>query len=843
MSYTLLVQSDKPLGYWKLNSSTEDLSLLNNSASVSSSIQYSGLPLVANSACASIIESTSGSINIANTYDAFHRGFEHVNFSIEFWISFNSSVLDGSGYYKNISSSTQYFTNNKLKIIQLMNGSTEIGVIYYDYNRNTFRFKINDTDNSNVEAISVVRNLNTSFHIMASYKNKALSITVNGDEGSSGAVNDTSLFPKVGTSNYYFSINSNSFNSSAGMSYVINDLAFYDYSLNLEKIRKRVMWAYHNDKPNFLTAKIGSSLFEFEELDSHIALHYEHSGISYEQYKDIFNLKIEDTQGLKNKISNNFEIDTSYNPNASVVYSSDGIYLLNNASLKLNSYGRLFTDLQFTTFTAQIKFSGSSDYIFSIDQKDPNAILYAKLDTNGFYFYTYDVSAASTSLLSTASSSLISGSSYNFGICINSETFTMYGNSVSSSGTLNNFILNPDNTLIIGNMTASVNASNSSKIKNFGMSNLNITDFSTIDFTKNQMYMARLTSDLSISQIGYWVYSVPLSSFANSITGSKVTWDGMDNAFVETSMNRGFSWNTLYKGTSIPELVYNDVNRDVMIRVTVPYDYMIENVNQSFNNFQISLYNNLTFLSNDKNYELVGLSDSSSLQSFNIQRNDQPMGYRKDNFGLKFDKANASTTYVPGYAEIYGLTSALNNYGIDFWFKANSISTASSYILHLDYVQTSNDSYIDVYTDAYAASGVISTPEYYLYLNQSNNKLIYSPSAAKLYVNGQSVASNSASIKIGEYYHLMIDYGSASGYESHSVMTLNGLYETASSHSAFAYGNINIWNASVTQSDANLRYQSFIGNNSSVIIDSSSTVWQKNWNNDSITTATFFKIG
>jgi hypothetical protein len=318
----------------------------------------------------------------------------------------------------------------------------------------------------------------------------------------------------------------------------------------------------------------------------------------------------------------------------------------------------------------------------------------------------------------------------------------------------------------------------------------------------------------------------------------------MDNVKVELSKDNGFTWYSITRGSPVTNLAASSINNDYLIKVTVPFDYKIERMNQSFNNLQISMYNNLTFFTNDKNYEFYTQVDSSSSQPISIQRRTQAINYRKDNFGIKFNPESSSSTYVPGYAYIKNLTSAINTYGIDFWLKPNSFTSSSNYIVHVDYITLSNDIYQNLYSDSYSASSTSASTEYYLYVDSSNKKLIYSPSAtAKLYINGNYVTSNSTSVNLGDYYHLFLDFGTASGYDLNSTTTINGLYNTASGHSHFVYGNINMWNRSITSNDAYLRYLSYVGNNSSSVSDSSSVVWQLNKYSSASVSASGIKIG
>jgi hypothetical protein len=223
----------------------------------------------------------------------------------------------------------------------------------------------------------------------------------------------------------------------------------------------------------------------------------------------------------------------------------------------------------------------------------------------------------------------------------------------------------------------------------------------------------------------------------------------------------------------------------------------------------------MNFNSNDSNYFMTALGDSASSSIYNIKRFPQSILLRQDKPGIFFDSVNG---YVNGYAKITATSSVTNTYGMDFWFKPESFPSASNYLIH-----------------------VSASTDYYVYISGSTNKIIYSPSTSYLYINGSSVTSNSYTASPGEYYHIFYNLG-ASVNNSSSII-LNGRAGASGTHSNGSYAHLNIWNDPITLSTPSSRYSNFVSNNTSSVQDSSSVVWQSNWNSSSIITVAARRIG
>lgn len=813
MTYTALVRGSSPLGYWKLNGSGS--AVVGTAATVSNASAYwTTPPLVANSGSSLKIVPGGASVSIYDTsFKSFYKKFENSVFSIEFWFSFNGT-FDGSGYMKNLTPDTRYYTDYKLKIVRIMNGSTEIGSVLYDYNRNTFRFIING--NGNTEAYIPVRNLNTHFYIVATYSSGLLKIMVNGEIGAQGYVSDTSLFPARTSGSVTYRIDGTSINASTTMNYVIGDLAMYGYELSQSSQKGRVLYALSADKPASLTNYLQTSYFDFSEKNYHMIYKESLVGDQFAENNLYENNAVFDrNDGIKYiKITDLGPSDDA--PSSSTVISSSGVtFSASNSALVFREYGKIFDTDSFRTITCMFTpLNASGGYLFSI----PNCInktndLFAYASSSGVDIGYYDSTASIKLTISTIPTTLSASSEYEFGICIDkNDNAVAY---VGDSGTtllIENFDISAFNSIVIGNLVE-YPLTNNLRIRNFGMNKDAVSNFASYNFEQNKMLMARLISDYSVSQMATIIRSIPTGNYDDDVMGSRVSWDGMDNCLVETSAD-GYDWQVVKRGESIRNLMYGDTNQNVLIRVSVPYEYTTEALNQSFTNLDISLYKTMNFVSDDGDYYMTVMSDTPIITYpiCTIKRLPAPILMRQEKPGLYFDKFDT----VVGYACAYPTSSAFNISAVDFWFKPNSFPSASNFLIH-----------------------VSSSSNYYVYISGSTQKVIYSPSAAKLYINGSSVSSNSYTASAGELYHMFFDL-SGSAPSSASVF-LNSYSTTSATHSHGSYAHLNIWTNTLENGTASARYANFVSNNSTMIEDSTTLYWQPNWNSSSIVSSSAYK--
>ena len=826
MSYKNLVISDQPVGYTgDLNDVYASNGLIQSASSgTRSSIKNNIIVDNSSSATPLFTKTNNFSYQLYGDPKCFYKGTENSNFTIEFWFSFNGT-LNGTGYLENIDPSTRYYVNNELKIVDIKNGSTDVGAVLYDYKRNTFRFRIYGTGNT--DAIYPVRNLDTNFYICAIYTKGSLTLSVNGHEGGSGAVVDNFAFqPLTGAvEKINFNVNSNSIND-PNKSFIVSNLGLYNYILPKDRQRLRTVYAYNAEKPSHITAAYNTSFFELTEKDYNTIYQKFIIGDSFKSnyiYENNTNFSTE--LGIAYKRINSINLGSL--SSGSISTSSAGLQVSASAYAQMIDFGLLFSGEQYKTITAQISnVTASMSTIFSMnDVIDTTKNLYATVNASGFYIQEYDPDSASSTSIISIPSTLNSASTYNVAFCMYGEDVHLYANNIAASATVPQLLIPQSLSLAIGNMPELPYA-NSLYIKNFGIDNDAFiaselgTSASTYDFSENRMYMARFTDDLSISQAATYISQIELSDHDTDIVGSKISWDGMDNCLVQYSLYSDAAsgylpWTTINNNEQLP-IPYNTLTDDAMLRILVPYEYEIEQYNQSFNSIKVSLYKDLSILSNDGNYAIDSIVDTASSHSYVIGSFSHPIQQRQRKFGLSFDKTSGQ---VEGGIEINKRRPEINPIAIDFWFRPESYPSASNFIIDTRGVESgvsfyayTNASGVLFYENAIVSAsidgGSASTTVFDSSIDggealSTYTRFIdggpatgfsYSGSTTYVYgyVNGQYAPSGTVTLTTTDPHHLFFDFGGA--YIGDSIY-LNASKINKGWHSHGSYGFINIWNS------------------------------------------------
>lgn len=297
MSYKQVVLRDNPISYWPFDGSSsirtyatllqeyEDYQgYLDNEANygvdkgslVIEDVSNSGnhgaftlgepifdgiLPVVTN---ASYEENTAGCkiidtseikiTNIADSYDMFYHGTEELEFSIEFWISFDTPPK----------------SENDILTIQGTDGV--IGKIYADNDKIFFTvFGVNKNTADSVQYIvsKQITSWESQLHVYATYSKRSINIYVNSSNGTSQKL----------SSNFIFSIEFADrdkikyFIGPAAVDnhYVINHFAFYDYILPQGVIQYHIIWGTNDAQPESFSRETTSSYFDIVDNESMFA--------------------------------------------------------------------------------------------------------------------------------------------------------------------------------------------------------------------------------------------------------------------------------------------------------------------------------------------------------------------------------------------------------------------------------------------------------------------------------------------------------------------------------------------------------------------------------------------
>jgi len=794
MSYRYRVISDNPLGYWDLSninsSSNYDITTASNHAFVSSNVIFSTPPLILNSGSVARITSPTASIRINNTYDAFNANSVNSTYSLEFWFHFNG-LFNGNGYELN-NTASGYFNNNQLDILKAINTSTgsTISKIYYDYNSNTLRYGYPGTGNS--EAYYYLKNLDTPLHIVATYNGGAISLKVNNDQGYSAILYNNALINSASRLNmvqYVIDGSSINTNYSGSTSFLISNLAIYNYELSSNTIKNHLVWAgYQNDPEYFSNNNQNVDYFNLI-YDSNNFLYYrKYDKFDLKNYKEEYKTAI-DENGIGIKYLSPLQF-ISNSGGTLTVNSSSGMNWSSSADyLYFPDFGQ-YVQNSFSIFVqTSSSVTASNQYLFSINSVDGSNILFLQknpLPASGYYLYYYNSSNAQYTLFASIvnPTSVLAGKE-NVGISYDGYNIYLYASTSSVVKSVNPFNINSNSTLILGKSNSASNMPNNTTF----YSNLSIFDYEAKNyatassaFNSNKMLFGPLTSSLTLNQYAYVIYEYPVATINKKIGGSYINWTSPDNITAKISYDDGDSW----INASWNSYLKNHDNTVFQENVLVKFEF-----NQKYNdfyplrlnNFEFGIYDNDSFVSDFKNYQLFFNSASSySTQSYRNVNN--KIVFRPENFGVTF-KTNSSEI-VPGYATAY--SASTDAYGLDFWLRIDDLQT--------------NRSSSPVY--------LLNTSSYSLYYTASNPVLQWaSAGPIFIYINGASVSRGSYSLLQNEYYHVAI---SSISPVSGNININGGVANSGSYNANATYGYLSLWNTQPTPTDIQNRYTLFTSN-------------------------------
>ena len=826
MAYKQAVIRDNPVGYWELDQvlytySVFDSMYADYTSANSAYINYSQIssftdlaasynatasginlvnPIVSGSIYASQI--LNGSlITVNNKYKAFAQDSIDRTFSFEFWLSFNNNMNGQNGIHD--WNTNNYQTNSGLNdgsltninLFYIKNSSTVIGVVFYEKSTNTIRYRLYGAGSSYSEAFIVLNELDTQYHIYASYSRTGMNIIVNNIPGTPSSVVDTSLFASdLTTVTYTFDGSS----LLSGESFLVSDLAFYDYLLDDTQIKNHMTWAFNDDKPIRSTLLSQGDMFLLEDSQSRYAYRDIFMGKGFDKSQDIYNLAIHDTGLVPKQLQDGsyYSFDAtplSYNSGTGVSWTGgkNGIDFID--------FGSIITIPG--TITLLINASTSSEYVLSIGGVDGASTLFVEKTSTAYLLKYNDASnGSSVSTLATVTTTPTSSDKLALSFTSSSISLNVNGISASANKTISfsrKSILTVGQSYHLGKDSASlkVNSSKYSYISindeyrtsfpTSGTVNINSYSYTAYPWTAVLKYSSPMTSNLFIYQKGYCVFSIPLKALSG-VVGSKVDWTSMNNCVVEYSLDNGTTWYVLPKrGSHIPGFNFAQSLKIIMLRATMISNYSALNYNQSFNELEISFYKDLNYYSEGENFILKpGSRDATNGGTYTTKTHSYQILSRPNNLGLLFSYDSVSSS-IPGYAKISNLSS-YSVQSIDFWIRSDSNLNSAKIF--------TGDSAVSGYPDLYTSA---------------TGYLTYNSGITALYVNGVLQTSGSFKMSTKEVYHISVVMNSYTG-----DIFLNGT--SSSTGLAGSYGFININQYPLNSWDVTERYNLFISNVTSI---------------------------
>jgi hypothetical protein len=185
-------------------------------------------------------------IDIANSYNAFKRGYEDKIFSMELWLLVPSSPV------------------NDLEILSLKDASNKRVRVYASTDYLYYEVKL--SDGSTIKTKKQIASWDSPMHIFMVSKNRSIQIYVNGVSDEIVNIdlgkffyNDTDTFFCMGP-------------LSTGQSFIINDLAFYDRVLSTNEMQAHMFWARRDSSPIEYSKQTNVSHFDFNSNTGNLIL-------------------------------------------------------------------------------------------------------------------------------------------------------------------------------------------------------------------------------------------------------------------------------------------------------------------------------------------------------------------------------------------------------------------------------------------------------------------------------------------------------------------------------------------------------------------------------------------
>lgn len=668
MSYDLQVLRDNPIGYWSFNNTNKDTTRYANTATVSGS--YVAPPIIANNGYSlKVNSSTTATItNTTGKYECFSNNYQNRTFTIAFWLSLNNQ-LNGSG--------AGTYTNDQLTLLSIKNGVTVIGKIVYDYKSNTIRYIFSGTNN--IDSYTVVNDLDKQYYIVATYSNGSHSISINAVEGSSGIVNDFSNINSATKSNLSFVISdsSNTFN------FLINSVEFYDYRLDIEQIKRHILWAGNDEKPKFQGAiSPNTSMFSFSEDQDSLGYSKNISGFDFSNLGKADRLKISE-HGLSALTLNTPQFNQNYDQSASyVINTSSGINWSGTAGIDLDfipEYFNMTTGFTFYMTVNRTSTGSYNEYLFGVSNVN-GSNLYLEYDVpdgnTNYYLKMYDpYTGSTTSLISLATGQSASTAKIsNIAVEFSGSSLSLYtsdNSGLTGSTTITTPLnLNQGSILTVGNSYQSTK-NLYSYIDNFGITDKYSGSISSVPFASVSVFLIPFSSSAApflVQQRGTWIHQIPSAIIPiSNYYGSVFDWKTMDNCQVSYSIDGGKTYNLInrYETASL----YNTlgVADNIALKVQIDTDYNIDKTYQYFNNLSYNIYNPLELTSDNEMYTLSA-STSSANPNLTISNGTNDILARQENFGLKFGGALPTNALIT-------VPDSSSYSAIEMWYRPDFIPT------------------------------------------------------------------------------------------------------------------------------------------------------------------------
>lgn len=602
MSYSHLILSERPYGYWECSSlvsgDIEDLTGFDNHASINN-VETGKKPIIYGPS-SSVKLSSDSYITINNSYKIFFSGSEYKSATVELFFNVKDSSTTPHNIFSIGSFLKCYLISDRIFI-----------------------------ESGNKKASVRVDDWNSSQYLCVSYNEKSISLILNNLSPTSIYLGEDFVFQDSSPPDIVFG-------PSAGpeLPLYINSIAIYTYEIQFNQVLRRLSWAGYNGKSELLAISKGSEVINPIQLTSMENFSINLCSQDILNKGSIDNLFIDgdrlSMQPIPPAVVSSTEDVLSYTINDS------GISFGNNTFIELNNILDKF-DTNSSVIRLQYKIDGLAT--------EQSAFYLGPL-VDGSYIRMYKTSdnkiaISSTSQFDTSSNIIEStdlGTDYseyfNLSLTFNNGYIKLFVNEYESLA-----YSIPDISdgykIILGN-GQDKNSPSTSIIKNFCIDSYNLND--PISYEENGRYMLRFNNSLSVSQRGSWKYSLPILD--NSILSSCEFNFGSKNVSVLLNGVR-----MLAPGI-IPEMIYT-TSSEILIEVLLETDN--SSIDLPFLSYLIiKTYDDCYIPSNNGNYIISPLKSLGSesyvkVNSYEIKNNYVSPLCRPENVGIKFKNSISIT--------------------------------------------------------------------------------------------------------------------------------------------------------------------------------------------------------
>lgn len=470
MSYSQLVLSQRPSGYWDCSSivsgEIEDLTSYNNHAAISG-VEVNKKPIIYGpESSVRLVEDST--ITISNTYKVFLKGSEDKSCTLELFFNIKDSSTTKHEIVRIGSFASCYVISDK---------------IFLECNGKKSSIQVSDWDNTQYVAIQ--------------YSSRSILLYFNDSDPVSISLPPDFSFPDQTSPDIIIGPS-----ATLDLAMYVNSIALYTYPLIKDEIEQRLSWAGYGSKAERLaisnSAEIINPIYSdgmishnYNLMQNQLVLQGVSDNVIYD--KDALTLRSLSPVSVYSGVS-----DLNY------TITEDGLSLASQSYIKLNNIAHCFNGYS-NTISQQILLDGLStkQSVFSVGpfSDKSNLVLY-KSDSNTFVLSK--ISWDDSEELIAESPDLGSDYSlyFNVGVSINNGNAVLIVDEYESSP-VKLAVLSSGYEFYLGN-SFDLDAPLTSKIKNFSINKYT----EEVIFTETGQYTLKFDKSFNVSQKGTWEYQL-----------------------------------------------------------------------------------------------------------------------------------------------------------------------------------------------------------------------------------------------------------------------------------------------------------------------------------------------